>query len=490
MKIAIYSRKSKFVTTSNNNENQIAMCKDYIEKKYGKDNDITIYEDEGFTGKNVVNPKLKKLMSDINNNKIDILICYKLNIIFRSMSHFSSTYKIFEKNNVTFISVNEDFNSSTPLCKSIIYISSIFNNIQKNITSDRIINTRDELAKKGSWLGGLSVLGYNNVKEIYLDNKGKSKTLSYLSIDRKEIETVNIIYLKYLELHSIRLVYEYCLATPSLRGKNNSILTRKQINTILRQILYVKADDEVFTYLKSKGYSVFGKPNSKNGLLAYSKSKSKIVAVAKHEGGIPSELWLNVQLLLDENKAKFSGPPIDNTGLLRNILKCSCGSSMNIIPSGDTFNYVCNLKSTTNGEKCECPDLDGSTIEKIFIDFFKNFDINLLKNDSDYKKDTVDLIMKKIALVDNSVINDILVAINKEKYSSYDFNIVLNDIMRNLKNESMSERSLLSYIDIFSTIIDKKDFSLEQKRISLKKFVPKISWDYKNNTFEINLFYN
>ena len=74
MKIAIYSRKSKYTGKGDSIGNQIQMCKDYIETHYrNNDPEYIIYEDEGFSGGNINRPRFQKLLSDIKKEKFDIL---------------------------------------------------------------------------------------------------------------------------------------------------------------------------------------------------------------------------------------------------------------------------------------------------------------------------------------------------------------------------------------------------------------------------------
>ncbi|MDD6794193.1 MAG: recombinase family protein, partial [Clostridiaceae bacterium] len=84
MKIAIYSRKSKFTGVGDSIENQIEMCKDYIQRNF-KNYDIVIYEDEGFSGGNLDRPEFKKLMNAIKTGTINKLICYRLDRISRNV---------------------------------------------------------------------------------------------------------------------------------------------------------------------------------------------------------------------------------------------------------------------------------------------------------------------------------------------------------------------------------------------------------------------
>ena len=115
LKVAVYSRKSKFTGKGDSIENQIEMCKDYITNTIGKDVEFTIYEDEGFSGGNLDRPNFKKLMSAIKNKKFNILVCYRLDRISRKVADFSSTLEILQSNNCSFISIKEQFDTSSPM---------------------------------------------------------------------------------------------------------------------------------------------------------------------------------------------------------------------------------------------------------------------------------------------------------------------------------------------------------------------------------------
>ena len=96
MKFAIYSRKSVCTEEGESIENQIKMCKKYIQSRIKTDvldEEIQIYQDEGFSGQNINRPQFKLMIGDINRGKFDYLVCYKLDRISRSVSDFSSFIK-------------------------------------------------------------------------------------------------------------------------------------------------------------------------------------------------------------------------------------------------------------------------------------------------------------------------------------------------------------------------------------------------------------
>ncbi|WP_297430759.1 recombinase family protein, partial [Clostridium sp.] len=124
---AIYSRKSKFTGKGESIENQIQMCREYSNTNLKNKNitEFLIYEDEGFSGGNTNRPEFQKLMEDAKSKKFDILICYRLDRISRNVADFSSTLELLQNNNIDFISIREQFDTTTPMGRAMIYIASV-----------------------------------------------------------------------------------------------------------------------------------------------------------------------------------------------------------------------------------------------------------------------------------------------------------------------------------------------------------------------------
>ena len=148
---AIYSRKSKFTGKGESIENQIQLCMDY-----GKNIGITeflVYEDEGFSGGSTDRPKFKDMLSDARNKKFDCLICYRLDRISRNVSDFSALIEELNKLGVSFISIKEQFDTSTPMGCAMMYISSVFAQLERETIAERVKDNMYELARTGRWLG-------------------------------------------------------------------------------------------------------------------------------------------------------------------------------------------------------------------------------------------------------------------------------------------------------------------------------------------------
>ncbi len=116
-KKAIYSRKSKFTGKGESTHNQIEACKRKIELTFDDvdlEEDIIIYEDEGYTGYNTNRPAFQRMLKDIKEKKIDTVVFYKLDRISRNVSDFSNLVNQFDDYDVTFLSATESIENVTP----------------------------------------------------------------------------------------------------------------------------------------------------------------------------------------------------------------------------------------------------------------------------------------------------------------------------------------------------------------------------------------
>ena len=196
---AIYSRKSKYSTAGDSIDNQIQLCKEYAQNQL-KDKNITdfiIYEDEGFTGGNINRPEYKKMMLDAKNKKFDILICYRLDRVSRSVSDFSFTLDNLKKNDIDFVSIREQFDTSSPMGRAMIYIASVFAQLERETIAERVRDNMHELAKTGRWLGGTTPAGYKSKLIKFFDSNMNERSMYQLTEIPEELETIKHIYEKW-----------------------------------------------------------------------------------------------------------------------------------------------------------------------------------------------------------------------------------------------------------------------------------------------------
>ena len=382
------------------------MCKDFLKNKYN-DYEYEIYEDEGFSGGNTNRPEFQRMMKDIEANKIDILICYRLDRISRNVADFSEVLEILQSYNVDFISITEQFDTSNPMGRAMIYIASVFAQLERETIAERVKDNMLEMAKNGRWTGGRVPVGYTSKRKQYIDEEGTERTYIQMIPDKEALKTVSLIYDKYLELGSIAKVETYMLQN-NIKA-NKAYPTASSIRLILKNPVYCKAGEKVSKFLKSRGWEVYGELDNTHGMLSYNKTaqyrkngkklrkakpteEGNIAAVSNIPGIIDESDWIKVQKQLDENSdKKIAALGKSNTALLTGKLKCSnCKSPMVVKyktdPNGTKrYYYSCSLKIRSKGSLCNAKNVNGSKLDSEIINSMelirtkKNSLINLLE---------------------------------------------------------------------------------------------------------------
>jgi site-specific DNA recombinase len=151
------------------------------------------YEDGGFSGGNTERPALQRLLEDVRAGKIDVIVVYKVDRLTRSLADFAKLVELFDKYNVSFVSVTQQFNTTTSMGRLTLNVLLSFAQFEREVTSERI---RDKIAaskRKGLWVGGMAPLGY--------DTKDRR-----ITVNNAEAERVRTIFHSYLRLGSLNLL--------------------------------------------------------------------------------------------------------------------------------------------------------------------------------------------------------------------------------------------------------------------------------------------
>src|SRR3990167_8534733 len=153
------------------------------------------YDDPAFSGGNMERPALRRMMVDIEAGKIDVVVIYKIDRLTRSLADFSKLVEVFEGHGVSFVSVTQQFNTTTSMGRLMLNVLLSFAQFEREVTGERI---RDKIAaskRKGMWIGGLVPLGYEVVERK-------------LVIVESEAVTVRHIFQRYCQLRSVRVLRE------------------------------------------------------------------------------------------------------------------------------------------------------------------------------------------------------------------------------------------------------------------------------------------
>lgn len=530
MKVAaIYSRKSKITERGESIENQVNICKSYLNNI--EINDYIIYEDEGFSGKNTQRPEFQRMLRDAENKKFEVLICYKLDRVSRNVSDFSALIECLNKYGIGFISITEKFDTTNPMGRAMMYISSVFAQLERETIAQRVKDNMLELAKSGRWLGGMTPTGFESKKVTVTDENLKTRSYHELSPIERELRIIKLIYGKYLETESLSQVTKYLLSS-GYKTKLNTEWSKSKVKSILNHPVYAKASQEVFDYLDSKSVITIGEPDDVHGMLLYRRRNGKsgynqinywMAVISKHEGIIEGKEWVKVQKTLDENMRK--GPRTGTTGiaLLTGLMKCKlCGSRMRVqhgkILKGTgqrKFYYVCSLKYDSGCTRCNNSNLDGPEVERIVINKLKNISVDkamLVNKLEEYKKElssggvnneyknineqlkqikcSINNIVKTITLTEDTEVAQLLVNKLKELTSEQQLlEARLNEFYNSKgeqKNDEINIDVMIKALDDFQSLINIFDF--KEKKKLLNSVVKEIYWDGETRNVDIVLW--
>lgn len=390
--IAIYSRKSKFTGKGESIGNQVEWCKAYVSAHYGEEalENLVIYEDEGFSGGNLNRPAFKSMMKAAQKRQIKAIVVYRLDRISRNISDFSGLIETLSRLGVDFVSIREQFDTATPMGRAMMYIASVFSQLERETIAERIRDNMHELAKTGRWLGGVTPTGYasESVKSVTVD--GKTKKACRLKLVPGEAETVKTIYRLFSACQSLTQT-EAELIRARLFTKNGKRFTRFAIKAILQNPVYLMADQEAYDYFAGQGAELFADRaafDGSRGILAYNRTDQEkgratvylpvrewIVAVGEHPGLVPGRVWVSVQEALEQNRSKSFRRPRSNEALLTGLVYCQCGSRMYPKLSGrvgadgqPVYAYVCRMKESSQRAVCDARNMSGNALDRLVIE--------------------------------------------------------------------------------------------------------------------------
>ncbi len=531
MKIAVYSRKSKFTGKGESIENQIEMCQKYIETHFSDEtHSISVFEDEGFSGKNLNRPRFQAMMTEEYKNPFDLIIVYRLDRISRNVGDFSSLIDELNSYKTSFVSIKEQFDTTTPMGRAMMNIAAVFAQLERETIAERVKDNMYMLARTGRWLGGTTPLGYMSEKVENVDSAESKRSYFKLIPNDTEIGIVKIIFLKYIELRSLTKLATY-LISHNIKSRKKCDFSVTTLRKIISNPVYCIADAEGYEYFADQDCGVcFSKEecNGKHGFIGYAKTQVDtkneriindlpkwIISIGKHEGIIDGKTFSAAQKILAYNvdskiKFKQSHNPV---ALLSGLLVCKCGSYMRPkyyrenAQGVKPYAYMCELKEKSKREKCQCGNLNGLYVDKEICDILLNYDVDGnvfnkylsdIKNDTQtpyYDQDIMRFEAEKakkqseignlVNMIKMGVDNITLNYINKEIVKINSEIIQIDKEIDSLKiadSYNTDEKNKLDDM-LGAFAFFKKNFnslSVENKRNFIRQCVSKIMWDGEN----------
>jgi len=302
------------------------------------------YDDGGFSGGSMERPALQKLLADIRERRIDIVVVYKVDRLTRSLTDFAKLVELFDEHGISFVSVTQSFNTTTSMGRLTLNVLLSFAQFEREVTGERI---RDKIAaskKKGIWVGGVVPLGYE-----VRDKK--------LIVNDDEARTVRMIFERYLALGSLPALQR------ELRAQG--IVTRKRTLSSGKVIGGVSPTNGPLAYmLRNRLY--LGEINHKD------KSYP-----GEHQPIVDSGLFAEVQARLDENQRSRRLKNEHSQALLLGKLYDDRGNRMTpsyAIKKGVRYRYYvsCVLAQGRKDDAGSLSRIAASDIETIVLDALAN----------------------------------------------------------------------------------------------------------------------
>jgi site-specific DNA recombinase len=350
LRCAIYTRKSSeegLEQSFNSLDAQREACEAYIlsQRHEGWQPLATRYDDGGFSGGSMNRPALQALMQDIEDGKIDLIVVYKVDRLTRALSDFAKMVDLFDSKKVSFVSVTQQFNTTTSMGRLTLNVLLSFAQFEREVTGERIRDKITASKRKGMWMGGRVPVGYTVV-----DRK--------LVIAQDEAQRVRDIYQRYLKLGSVS----------ALKAE----LDAHQMVGTLR--------------ISKTGNTSGGQPYSRGALYELLQNRlyiGDIVHRDKHFTGehaaiIPMELWDQVQQTIQNNtQGQRSGIRAKEPSLLVGLVWDAQDRRLtpsHTVKKGKRYRYyVTPPTATNNGTAMRIPAQD---LESIVANRMNDFLLN------------------------------------------------------------------------------------------------------------------
>ena len=344
-RVAVYTRKS--VTEGlqqefNSLDAQREACEAYVRSQQGE-GWVALdarYDDGGFSGATTDRPGFQRLLEDIEHGRLDVVVVYKIDRLSRSLRDFAKLIDFFERHQVTFVSVTQQFSTATSMGRLTLNILMSFAEFEREVIGERIREKKRATRARGLWTGGRPPLGYSVV-----DKK--------LVVDEDEAAQVRESFRLYLQGSSLREV----VAELRRRGWRSK------------------------TYASRHGRPSGGRPFSKTTLDAMLRNPTyrgmlrcgDDLVRGAHEPIVDAETFEAVQARLRQNASHGGAATKNRTGaLLRGLVRCGrCGSPMLHTFStkqGRRFRYyVCSRAHNEGTSACPGARVAAGKFEKFVV---------------------------------------------------------------------------------------------------------------------------
>jgi site-specific DNA recombinase len=345
VRCAIYCRKSSdegLEQSFNSLDAQREACAAYIDSQR-HEGWLALddrYDDGGYSGGTLERPALQRLIRDIEAGRVDTVVCYKIDRLSRSLTDFAKLVDVFEQHNVTFVSVTQQFNTTTSMGRLTLNVLLSFAQFERELAGERIKDKFLQSRKRGLWMGGHPPLGYD-----VRDRK--------LVVNPAEAELVRLIFRRFLDLGSATLLMR------ELNAKDYRTKSWTTQSGIFRE---GRPFDKGTLYKILRNRTYLGE--------AVHKGRSYL---GEHELIVDRATWDRVHEVLDSNAKRRGNEARARTPApLRSLMRCThCSAAMTPTHTrrrGRLYRYyVCLGASRRGHDTCPVRSIAASEVEGLVL---------------------------------------------------------------------------------------------------------------------------
>lgn len=335
LRCAIYTRKSSeegLEQEFNSLDAQREACEAYIasQRSEGWIPVRDQYDDGGISGGTLDRPAIQRLLSDIEDGLVDVVVVYKIDRLSRSLMDFAKLVEVFERNNVTFVSVTQSFNTTTSMGRLTLNVLLSFAQFEREVTAERIRDKFRASRAKGMYMGGVPPLGYDVKARKLVINKSGAAKIQYIFERFREIGSGT---------HLLRELAERGITT-----RNGKRITKGFLYRVLNNRIYI--GDVVHKGTRYPG---------------------------EHEAIIGTELWDAVHSILKESPRVRGGRTRANTpAMLKGLIWGQDGAAFSpthTLKNGKLYRYYVSQTLLRNGAgACEVGRVPAAEVEAAVVE--------------------------------------------------------------------------------------------------------------------------
>lgn len=309
-----------------------------------------VYREEGCSGKDMDRPELQRLLADVEQSKVNMVLVTKLDRFTRSVKDFHNTYDVLQAHDCLFISISENFDTATATGKMVLNILLAFAEFEREMIGDRTKTGMRYMAKQGHWLGGWIPLGYDVTESGLVPNE-------------EEVKVVRLMFEKYLELGSVAQVTKYLnnhgyrmKKFDSRRGKSQGggMFYVATLTNMLQDATYI-------------------------GKIDYEGDRFE----GRHQPILDESLWQGVQEALRVHSKRRTNfrQPMKHTFVLLGLVRCGlCGAHMtnsnSTHPKKRYFYYRCTKEDHHGKTACKMKQVAAQELEEVVLQRLKELSTN------------------------------------------------------------------------------------------------------------------